>query len=960
MSKKNIRALLITCSLIAVFLVAYGRFMWPAPFSVGDWTYPLPTKTLSWQGWPSLFQSGNLSGYLGLMLYGSFITTVFTWLVSVWHFSAVALTSVFYLWMPIALLATGMWQLGRELKWPVGARWLATVIYAINSYVLILIEGGQINGIIAYACIPFVILYLDRLLHRPTVRLALMLNLWLLLISMVEPRYHLLTALIAVWWIIGRWPQYRLTRESWRTLGLTAVVFLLFNLYWIYGTFGVTGTALAPADYTSPNWLAALSYDSAWHALLLHHVWWPQAGHISAPIWIFIVLPIISLFGCFAKQRRMVTAAFGLLLIGVLLAKGVNPPLGEINRWIFLHLPGFSGFRDPAKFFTLIAFAYAILVPLGVIGIWKITAKKLVWTGRAVPIVLLLLMFGLGYQTLWLQQVKGTFDKDPTVADQSTQWFASLPDTADWYRVLWFPKSHRYFTYDPAHPSIETLDDPMRTVRNRLPSLDTWLGKFDDPSYLSYLLSAYGVRYVAVPGDTADDLYQTTFPFSQDAAVTAWQQTNLFDQPATIVDQLGKTTYVAHYAAGLPEGFVARELVVTNSPNHPAFTERVSTDPTQTALVWSDDQASTAANKIIYQHAKNILIQSDFDVAALEEGVLKWPLELPVAEQYRLSLPHSDFTYRLDAQPLIFADQQTINNQSYDRTAPLSLESGPHTLSLDLTSGSAPSLVPTLTANSGWQACKSSEMGHLRGLDDLSNAGALRSQPLTALDNVIKDTRCISYPLPDTIDLTNAQLLVRWQGQVTGTTPYLQLNFAPISGTTVDFTELKTGPKLITAPTIDYDLARISIILPAGEQSALTTDELSIAVVSHGAVPITAAILEPIEASTSSSLPTITTQTINDTKKIVTVEPHNSGIWLTVSNEFHPGWQLREQSNRQLMDGHFSTLLKQNGWYLPASDTTQTFEMQFEPATKVKTANYISLITLIVIIVLVVKQRKKR
>lgn len=958
-TRKDLRQNLLIAVFIVIVLVAYGRFMFPAPFSIGDWTYPIPAKITTALGWPHLFQTFNLNNYLGLSLHGSPITAIFTLLVAA-GFPSVWLTAIVYLWMPIILLATGVSLLGHKLNWSIKARLLSAIVFMINSYVIILLSGGQINGIIAYSAIPFVVLYLDKLLKKPSFEFAVILNFWLLLISLVEPRYHLLLFLVAIWWVIARWKEYTFSRTHFKTLGFALVLFFALNAYWIYGTFAVAGTALAPADYTSPNWLVALSYSTVWHALLLHHVWWPQSGHISSPFWLFSILPVVSIFALFGKQRRLAWSLLGLLLTGILLAKGVNPPFGEVYRWLFLYFPGFSGFRDPAKFFTLIGFAYALLVPLGLITVWQIRSPRFRRLLQVVLVAWLGASFLLGYKPLWQQKVAGTFQKDQVVADAPVTWFANQPDINDWYRTFWFPKSHRYYTYDPAHPSIEAMDEPVRTVRNRLPGIDHWLNKLQGKSYLPYLLSAYGVRYVAVPGDTANELFTSTFPLTQDDVVTAWQQAAALDQPATIFDQLGKTTHVAHYSAALPEGFAARELVVTNSPNHPAFADRVSTDPTQTGLVWLNDQASEAANKTIYQHAKDILIQSDFDAAALDGGALQWTIQLPVTGQYRLSLPHSDFTYQLDQQPLVFADQQTIDNQRYSRTAPLTLEQGVHILSLDLTNGSAPSIIPSLTAKDGWQACKSSEMGHLRGLDDISNAEALRSQPFTALDNVVNDTRCISYQLPNIIDLTNAQLLVRWKGEVTGTTPYLQLNFAPISGATVDFTELKTGSKLLAAPTINYDLAQISIVLPAGEQSKLATNELSIAVVSHGAVPITAAILEPVEASTSSTLPTITTQTIDDTKKIVTVDSHDMGIWLTISNEFHSGWQLFESPSREPVTGHFATLLKQNGWYLPSSDTEQTYELLFTPTAGVKTTSYFSLVSLIGVIYLLVKKGKKR
>src|SRR6185503_16152979 len=54
---------------------------------------------------------------------------------------------------------------------------------------------------------------------------------------------------------------------------------------------------------------------------------------------------------------------------GAFLAKGANDPFGGVYIWMFEHIPGFIMFRDPTKWYVLIAFAYAVLIPF---SIWRI------------------------------------------------------------------------------------------------------------------------------------------------------------------------------------------------------------------------------------------------------------------------------------------------------------------------------------------------------------------------------------------------------------------------------------------------------------------------------------------------------------------------------------------------------------------------------------------------------------
>lgn len=50
-------------------------------------------------------------------------------------------------------------------------------------------------------------------------------------------------------------------------------------------------------------------------------------------------------------------------IAGAFMAKGANEPLGNINIWIFSIIPGMQMFRDPTKWYTLVAVSYAMLIP---------------------------------------------------------------------------------------------------------------------------------------------------------------------------------------------------------------------------------------------------------------------------------------------------------------------------------------------------------------------------------------------------------------------------------------------------------------------------------------------------------------------------------------------------------------------------------------------------------------------
>ena len=67
-----------------------------------------------------------------------------------------------------------------------------------------------------------------------------------------------------------------------------------------------------------------------------------------------------------------------LSLLGVFLAKGSNEPFGQIYIWLFEHIPGFVMFRDPTKWYMLIAVSYSVLIPYSIYKIVNIIIVEII------------------------------------------------------------------------------------------------------------------------------------------------------------------------------------------------------------------------------------------------------------------------------------------------------------------------------------------------------------------------------------------------------------------------------------------------------------------------------------------------------------------------------------------------------------------------------------------------------
>jgi len=80
-------------------------------------------------------------------------------------------------------------------------------------------------------------------------------------------------------------------------------------------------------------------------------------------------LPLLALLGLALSRGRVRRLALSLVAVGlvtVLVVKGLHPPLVEVNRWFYVHVPGSWLFREPSKVLLYLVLAYAVLAGIGV------------------------------------------------------------------------------------------------------------------------------------------------------------------------------------------------------------------------------------------------------------------------------------------------------------------------------------------------------------------------------------------------------------------------------------------------------------------------------------------------------------------------------------------------------------------------------------------------------------------
>jgi arabinofuranan 3-O-arabinosyltransferase len=178
-------------------------------------------------------------------------------------------------------------------------------------------------------------------------------------------------------------------RGAWRLLKWFALAVpwaLGLNAWWLVPlaqSFTGGGGATANATFTDPtNWSWSqvnnlppniLTMVANWAWFLPQYL--PFATDLDRPWWIWIryLLPALVFVAPLVASRRLRRVTLGLLvviLVFVFLAKGLRPPLAEINLFLYLHAPGFWLFREPmSKLGQLLVSFFAVMLAVTVEGL---------------------------------------------------------------------------------------------------------------------------------------------------------------------------------------------------------------------------------------------------------------------------------------------------------------------------------------------------------------------------------------------------------------------------------------------------------------------------------------------------------------------------------------------------------------------------------------------------------------
>ena len=291
------------------------------------------------------------------------------------------------LFFPALLLAVlSAYYLGRTLFKSRKASLVTAAVFVINSFFLaaILRWPGYATSV---ALAPLTLALFIRAKREPGFRYPVLAGLALWLQTVQDIRFcYLALMIVLIGWLLVSLGALRRGREGLRDIlrwsgriSLSLVVLIGMSLYWLMPILFGSGL-MTPGNLTESWWIPILSWNSLINGLTFLESFWLGGrmvdAHLTSISPLFAIFPIVGLGTIFAsvagkkRDRSRITIALAggaLVLVGAFLAKGSNPPMGNLYVWLFEHLPGFSMMRVPNKMFLLISLGYSILFGLGVV-----------------------------------------------------------------------------------------------------------------------------------------------------------------------------------------------------------------------------------------------------------------------------------------------------------------------------------------------------------------------------------------------------------------------------------------------------------------------------------------------------------------------------------------------------------------------------------------------------------------
>lgn len=502
----KLKKIIVPGSIVILFLVIFGRWLMMGVLSTGDWPYLFPQavqELVPFSTWDTLFNNGMGQSALPKIWFDSYALSM----VKLANILSWPLFERVVWFIPYVLVSfISAYFLSKKLGLSRNFNLLSGVVYSLNSYILLIVSGGQAGVFSAYAFLPITFSTFFSLTNKLSLKkstiFSLILAFQLILDLRVGYMFLLAECVLGLIYIIS--DRSNSVKKILYFFVIPGGIVLLLHFYWILPIIlmGRNPASELPGIYTSSASLDFFSFAKFEDTISLLHPNWPENifGKVAFLRPEFLIIPLLAfaslLFMSKEEYKRKVSLLSIVLLglIGAFLAKGTNDPFGELYVFAFNTIPGFVMFRDPTKWYMLTAISFCILIPYTLEHVSKIVSIRFKFKDVAIITSLVFLLFwACLLRDSFNGVVKGTL-RPREISLQYQNLAKLIESNTEFSRTMWIPVYPTFAYLSNTHPAIPAVEFFQATSEASL------LQKLKMPES-EKLLQNVSVKYVIVPED---------------------------------------------------------------------------------------------------------------------------------------------------------------------------------------------------------------------------------------------------------------------------------------------------------------------------------------------------------------------------------------------------------------------------------------------------------------------------
>src|SRR3989344_7631564 len=173
-------------------------------------------------------------------------------------------------------------------------RLISVLIYSLNTYILLIVAGGQFGVAFAYGLAPLVFYEFIQFLEKQNANNSILLGIFSGILIATDPRIALIIFLGMFFWSIFNLKNFNI--KILRFISLSLLITVLLNTYWLLPILLTKNAVTNIADYSTLQGVKFLSFATFENAISLLHPNWPENifGKIYFFKFEFLIIPLLG------------------------------------------------------------------------------------------------------------------------------------------------------------------------------------------------------------------------------------------------------------------------------------------------------------------------------------------------------------------------------------------------------------------------------------------------------------------------------------------------------------------------------------------------------------------------------------------------------------------------------------------------------------------------------------------